>query len=337
MVENMNLEKLIIETSILFVSISSVIGLNLGALNQQYRLAYINLGKMLYFSFPFIVASFWAFLTILTGTQFRYKISWSRKLAWSFYLTGFIFIMTLAALASQTEVVPEGFILMMSPIQTVFWEFVVAGIIFLGFSLRLPRKPKIVLAILLLVTLFFFSGILLLISGTQQTVDIERVGIATLASRYSVYSINISLEQAQQIAGKLEGINEEARFDYFLMGDTEFNNANASGDFFSANSLIQDSYITRGNFLKTIQESDRYFLVIKNEYFLGNNVTYSLEVYKTDSRLSFIGLLLVAFGVSGLGSYVSTQGEQAIEDKFVPSLYLKETKKRSKPLLICMI
>jgi len=60
--ENIDLEKLIIQTSIIFVSIFSVIGLTLGGIIKEYKFAYISLGNMLYYSFPFVIAAFMAFL-----------------------------------------------------------------------------------------------------------------------------------------------------------------------------------------------------------------------------------------------------------------------------------
>lgn len=140
MAENMSLEKLIIQTSILFVSISAVIGLTLGGLIQQYRIAYINLGKMLYYSFPFIIASLWAFLALAAQTKSPTGIDWIKKLAWAFYITGFIFIMKLASLASQTEVIPEGFILTMRPVDTILWEIIAASILFVGLSANGMQK-----------------------------------------------------------------------------------------------------------------------------------------------------------------------------------------------------
>jgi hypothetical protein len=318
----MSAEKLIINTSILFVSISSVIGLSLGEMTGQYRVAYINLGKMLYYSLPFIVASFWAFLSIIAEKQSIATVYWVRKLAWSFYLTGFIFIIILAALASQTEVVPEGFILMMNHMQTIFWEFISAGIIFAGLLIiRVRRKRWIVLA-----TLTFCFGILLMASGTFQTSKIERADVATLEDRYAFFIVDIELKQAQQISGKLESINKEARFDYFLMEETEFIKVNASGEFFAANSLAQNFFVTQDVFLKTVQNSSKYFLVIKNEYFLGNNVTYSLEVYTTESGPSFVGFLLITVSVSGLCSYVSAKGEQTNEEKTSAKTHINENK-----------
>ena len=107
MADNASLEKLI-ETSILFVSVTSVIGLTLGGLVGQYRIAYINLGKMLYYSFPFIIASLLAFFSIIAKNgSVTTKVKYVKELALSSYLTGFIFIMLLASLATQTEYTKE--------------------------------------------------------------------------------------------------------------------------------------------------------------------------------------------------------------------------------------
>jgi len=108
MSKNANSEKIIIETSIVFVSVASAIGLALGGIFQQYRLAYINLGKMLYYSVPFIIASLVAFISLVGEDRTARQSPLLKKVAWSFYLTGFISILLLASLAAQTEVLPEG-------------------------------------------------------------------------------------------------------------------------------------------------------------------------------------------------------------------------------------
>ena len=265
---------------------------------------------MLYYSFPFIIASLWAFLSMVAQTQSPMGIKWVKKFAWSFYITGFIFIMKLASLASQTEVIPEGFILTMRPVDTIFWEIIAASVIFLGLSAKSVQKriqkKRLVAGAL---TLAFVLGIFLMTSGTFQTSNIEGSGVATLEGKDSVYNYVIELEKAQQVAGVIYSDNEKARFSYYFMHEEEYNKTNVSRDFYTADSLAENSYVTQDSFLKTVYKVGKYHLVIQNKYFLGQNVTYSLEVYKTQIWWSFGGFLLVVFSTSGLGCYVSAKDE----------------------------
>lgn len=140
--------------------------------------------------------------------------------------------------------------------------------------------------------------------GTFQTSNIEGCGVATLEERGSVYEYAIELETAQQVAGVINSDKEKARFNYYLMHEEEYNKTKANRDFYNEDSLARNSYVTQDNFLKTVYKAGKYYLVIQNKHFLGQNVTYSLEVYKTEIWRSFLGFLLVVFSTSGLSCYI---------------------------------
>ena len=112
MTYNFEIEKIIIESSILLVSIFSTVGLLMGGLTQQFKYAYYYLGYMLYYSFPFILACFWATVSYVTSFQTGERTygRLARNLAISFYISGFIMILLLASVVAQTKVLPENFL-----------------------------------------------------------------------------------------------------------------------------------------------------------------------------------------------------------------------------------
>ena len=93
------------------------------------------------------------------------------------------------------------------------------------------------------------------------------------------------------------------------MSKGEYAKANATGNVFLANSLAQGSYKSQDTFLITIQTTGEYDLFIQSDWWVRNNVTYSIKVYDTNSTYSFYGFCLVVSGTAGLCSYVSAQDE----------------------------
>ena len=81
-------------------------------------------------------------------------------------------------------------------------------------------------------------------------------------------------------AGVIYSDNEKARFSYYFMHEEEYNKTNVSRDFYTADSLAENSYVTQDSFLKTVYKVGKYHLVIQNKYFLGQNVTYSSKFIK---------------------------------------------------------
>lgn len=311
----MSLEKLIIQTSILFVSVSSVIGLTLGGLIHDYRSAYVNLGKMLYYSFPFIIASFFALLAIVAEDQSTKTKVLIRKLAWAFYITGFIFIMWLAVLASRTELLPEGWIFMMGPTDIIILQLISAGIIFLGFYIaRNPSAFSSKKTLATLFTILLVLGVLLMTSGTVQTSSVLKTDMISLEQRFSNSTVSVELAQAQQVLVTLQSTDNQATFSYSFMSEGEYAKVNASGNVFLANSLAQGSFKNQDTFLTTVQTTVKYILFIQDDWFLGHNVTYSIKVYDTNATYSFVGLLVVTFGAAGLCSYVSAKDEDKEPD-----------------------
>ncbi len=279
---------------------SSVIGLTLGGLYQDYRIAYVNLGKMLYYSLPFIVASLWAFLAIADETRPASSKMPFRKLAWAFYITGFIFIMWLAAMASRTELLPEGFILAIGPTETVVFELLSSLIIFIGFYVgRNPGKTLTIIAASVLIL-----GVLLMPAGIYQTSNVLKTGVVSLEQRSSNKMIALSLNQAQQVVFNLQSLTGESRFSYYLMTEEQFNNANKTGNFFTAPSLLQNAYVNQKSFSATIQKTGDYVLFVQSDYLLAQNVTYTVTVYDTVAWLGFVGFWFVIVGTAALGSYV---------------------------------
>jgi hypothetical protein len=306
MSNNANLEKIIIQTSILFVSIASVIGLTLGGMFQQYKLAYISLGKMLYYSVPFVIASLVAFISLIGEDHTANKALLLKKVAWSFYLTGFISILLLASLAAQTEVLPEGFFFTLKPIDIVIWQFIAFSIILVGQLLAKGKSARWAPFFCLIL----LGGVFLMLCGTFQTSNVEKSGEFAPERQNFCNATAIDLEQGQQVLGKLQSLNNEARFSYYLLSANEYSKMNANANYITTSALAQDYYVNQASFLKTVQSSGKYYLLMRNEYFLGHNVTYSITVYKTQTQYSSLGILLAIFGTSGLSSYALAIAEQ---------------------------
>ena len=125
----------------------------------------------------------------------------------------------------------------------------------------------------------------------------------------SVGITNITLNVAEQISGQLCSQNENARFTYYLMHEEEFAKVNATGNYYDAKCLAQNSYVNRDNFLKTVEKSGVYFLVIENKYFLGQNVSYTFKVYTTRTDWGSVGFLFVVWSTSCLAWYVYPKEE----------------------------
>lgn len=61
--------KIIINSSLVLVSVFATIGLLLGAATEEFKLTYVYLGYMLYYSIPFIIAAFWAIISNMANQK----------------------------------------------------------------------------------------------------------------------------------------------------------------------------------------------------------------------------------------------------------------------------
>jgi len=149
-----------------------------------------------------------------------------------------------------------------------------------------------------------------MLCGTVQTSSVASSGEFAPERQYFKNATSVDLEQGQQVSAKLQSLNIEARFSYYLLSADEYGKMIADASYITTSALAQDYYVNQASFLQTVQSSGRYYLLIRNEYFLSNNVTYSITIYKTQTQYSSLGTLMVIIGTSGLSSYALAMVEQ---------------------------
>jgi hypothetical protein len=117
--------KIIIESSIVFVSIFSTLGLLYGAVSNDFKSNYYYLGYMLYYSLPFILACFMGvvyFLTLKNNRKLAEAISDAEV---AFFITGLMMIIWLATSAAGTMMLPASYVFFPLPFNLAILEFVV--------------------------------------------------------------------------------------------------------------------------------------------------------------------------------------------------------------------
>jgi hypothetical protein len=92
--------KLIVESSIVFVSIFATIGLLLGAATNEFKSSYVYLGYMLYYSLPFILACAFGVVSITSERANLTASEMNSKFGIAFFLTGLVMLAFLASSAA---------------------------------------------------------------------------------------------------------------------------------------------------------------------------------------------------------------------------------------------
>jgi hypothetical protein len=233
--------------------------------------------------------------------------------------------MWLAAQASRTELLPEGFTFSMGPTEIVVFQLLSAFIVFSGFFIaRRPRHLRYRQTFIVIFALALISGVFLMPFGIFQTSSVRKTDEVTLEKRYSNSTIELSLSQSQQVVFDLQITSSEGRFRYYFMTEEEFKKANSTGDFLTAHYLEQDAYVNQKIFSTTIWETGKYFLFLQSDYSLGITVAYAVRVHDTVALLSYIGFFLVVIGTAGLSSYVAAAGDDN-EPENPPDLSLRRS------------
>ena len=200
----------------------------------------------------------------------------------------------------------RGFFFTLRPVDIIIWQFIAFIVIFIGQLIARGRSRgwAVLFCSILLV------GIFLMLCGTVQTSSVASSGEFAPERQYFKNATSVDLEQGQQVSAKLQSLNIEARFSYYLLSADEYGKMIADASYITTSALAQDYYVNQASFLQTVQSSGRYYLLIRNEYFLSNNVTYSITIYKTQTQYSSLGTLMVIIGTSGLSSYALAMVEQ---------------------------
>jgi hypothetical protein len=284
--------RVIVESSIVFVSIFSTIGLLIGATTEEFKMAYFYLGYMLYYSLPFIIAAFWAVVSMICANQRRKEAAVSSYLAVILFTTGLMMLIYLASLATQTILLPTSFMFLTAYQPLAFLEFFVA-IIFITVSffvvfclskLKFLSKNRHIL--FAFVAMALLGGVtIMMMFGVRQTNYLAESGSVFLSGEPDFQSkdIMVALRTADQIVVEVNSLDEHYMSYAFLDEGNYHQYINLTT---RANArTIKEDFGLKLPFQLTIDVSGKYYLVMKSEYFNGTNATYSITVYQTDSAV----------------------------------------------------
>lgn len=134
------ISRVIVEASIVFVSIFTTLSLLFSAVSNDFKLIYFYLGYMLYFSLPFIFACFFGIISMITEKVNRNLAKIIEQFQIAFFLTGLMTVIWLATSAAQTYVFPTVYISYMPYFSIPLLE----SIVFTFFSIALitPHLPE---------------------------------------------------------------------------------------------------------------------------------------------------------------------------------------------------
>jgi hypothetical protein len=102
--------RIIIESSIVFVSIFTTLSLLFGAISSDFKLIYYYLGYMLYYSLPFILACCFGILSMVASRTNKLLVKTIDLSQICFFLTGLMMVIWLASSAAQTYVFPTSYV-----------------------------------------------------------------------------------------------------------------------------------------------------------------------------------------------------------------------------------
>jgi hypothetical protein len=132
--------------------------------------------------------------------------------------------------------------------------------------------------------LFVFSIIVMSMFGYRQTFYVARSETVFLTGNpdYRWISFNVSLSMADQVSVKIQSV-ENQDFSYVFLDSNNYelySNPETRAD---AKLSKSDFFGSDFSFTAVAESSSDYCLVMKSDYFLGNNVTYSIQVLRIDN------------------------------------------------------
>jgi len=317
----LEINRIIVESSIIFVSIFATIGLLIGATTKEFKWSFVYLGYMLYYSLPFILAAFWGIISMISDDKKRHETKVTSYLAVAFFLTGLMMLIYLASAAAQTALLPTYFVFLMTYQSISFAEFFVVLLFLISpiivpwilSKLRFPQKWRRVL-LGIFIAIFMISIFVMTILGVNQTSYVAKADSVSLSGTpyYELKSVNVTLQMTDQIVVEIKSIEnqylsyaflDEKNHDLYVNSTTRADAKPKSADFGPDLS-----------FQVTIEASGEYYLVMKSEYFMGNNVTYSIKVYQTNSSALSQSFLITVFSASTfIGILISNRDNSFIE------------------------
>jgi len=294
----------IIESSIILISIFATVGLLFGGITQQFKMAYVYFGYMLYYSLPFIVAAFLSTISVLCSNGRKTEAGRISFVAVCFFLTGFVMLISLASVATQTVLLPSQFVFLATYQSLSFLE-VFAACVFVGVSsitVGILAKRKLSerwrtrffagFLVILIFSIFFMT-----MYGTNQTSYVADTGSISLGGQpdYKFQSVNVTLLTADQISVEIKSL--EGYYSSYAFLDEKNNGLYINTTTRPSATIIKQDFGSDLSFQTTVGSSGTYFLEMKSEYFLGANLTYSITVYRTDT--TNLGNAFLATTISG--------------------------------------
>lgn len=311
---HIEINRIVVESSIVFVSIFATIGLLIGASQNQFKTTYVYLGYMLYYSLPFILSCSFGVMAMLSASENSLATRAISRIGVTFFITGLIMLIFLASSAAQTSLLPTTFLFFMSYASIPIIEFIVFSIIFVFSVLmeqaisnnkRLWRLRNWILAVS---SVFFIVMLVIMMTfGTTQTIHIVPSNTVSLvgAPDYPINNVNFTLDASDQILITMNSPQNDY-FNYYFLDKSNFLLYNDSSTRAEASVIKSESYVSNTSFTVVAGASSNYYLVLQSGYFLGTNVTYSAQIIKTNSLTEvdalFVSVVLLSFLIAVLAS-----------------------------------
>jgi hypothetical protein len=140
MPDKINVNQVIIEASIVFISIFTTLSLLFGAISSDFKSVYSYLGYMLYYSLPFILACFFGIISsIIEQSDLKFtKLLVEIEVA--FFLTGLMMVIFLATSAAESVLLPLVYVISVPFFGLVFLEFFIFSVFLMGLAVRVDDR-----------------------------------------------------------------------------------------------------------------------------------------------------------------------------------------------------
>ncbi len=282
--------KIIIEASVLFATIFPSIGFLIAGTNQVKDL-YTNFGYMLYYSIPFILAILCATMAFLCPKQKKLIADIMSIFAITFFFSG-LSILFLLAIRAAGSILLAGSFMFIAPYQRIASEefftmflftsitFLTVTILCLSSKLRKYRNALGIILILILVSAIFIAA-----TAGIQTKSNTVSNKVQLDTTNQTMTINQTFQSADKITISAStndtfcGLSLFSDQDYQTYQNIEFKE--------NAHTIYQAFGYTFSD-QEVINYTDNYHIVFDG---FGNNATmnYTITTYSVNSSIALIG------------------------------------------------
>lgn len=301
------LNRIIVESSIVFVSIFATIGLLIGATTSEIKITYIYLGYMLYYSLPFILACIFSLVAILSEDENPEASEIASIVGTASFITGLAMLVLLASLAAQTALLPTSFTYIMPYPLVPYLEFLILCslvlIIVVGTRKVIP-KFKVLRnnknSLFAVFTVLFIAGIVIMsMFGVRRVEYTAKKGALFLhgSPNYPFESVEVTLQMTDQVVVKLNS-SENKFFSYVFTDAVNHRLYLNDSTRLDAKPIKYGNYKLSASFSVVAENSSVYYLMIKSEYTMGSNVTYSIDILKLDNSVLVITFFVSTFFLS---------------------------------------